>query len=161
MVILTHTVRALCQGPLSDLLIDSLKTLPARRRGYCHYHPFYRKETHSVQKVLVTVKRAAGLCQILHLHPRLLAEAAPPPSRPPPLHSPQSSPMSRTGAAADSWPLRCSAWVRARLLLGGIRSTAEPTVFPDSFSHAALSLFLQENVGQIFREHHCKRRPSS
>lgn len=25
MVILTHTVRALCQGPLSDLLIDSLK----------------------------------------------------------------------------------------------------------------------------------------
>lgn len=88
----------------------------------------------------MTVKRAAGLCQILHLHPRLLAEAAPPPSRPSPLHSPQSSPMSRTGAAADSWPLRCSAWVRARLLLGGIRrNTAEPTVFPSPTQHSVSS----------------------
>lgn len=132
------------------LLIGSLKTFqPAE--GDTHYHPFYRKVT-------LTMNRAAGFCQIPHLHPCLLAEAATPVSPPP---APQSFPVSRIGTGTGSRPPRCSAWVRARLTLGGIRrSIAEPTVFPDSFSHAALSLFLPVNVGQIFREHHSERRPS-
>lgn len=134
------------------LLIDSLKPFqPAEGDTVITTHSTEKRITQST-KGMLTVNKAAGPGQTLHLQHCVLAEA-------PPIPAEHSGVKNWCGFCLQASELSCMG--QGQDLCSGHRERiAEPTVFLDSFSHAVLSLFLQVNVGQIFREHHSERRPS-